>query len=125
MKGIYVGAPAIFRLELACKPINRAFGGFGCYLVGSALERADWRDIDVRYLMEDEEFTKLFPDAGFPEDGGRWEFDDRWLLMTVAIADLLKMQTGLPIDFQFQPQTFANKKFAGRPRNALGLAFKR
>lgn len=47
IKSCYVGAPAIFKLEEACKVINDAFGGHGCYLVGSSIERADWRD--VRY----------------------------------------------------------------------------
>lgn len=110
----YVGAPAIFALEQACKPINRAFGHFGCYLVGSALERANWRDVDVRFIMEDAEFAKLFPDAG-----DHWEFDDRWLLLTVSISERLSKVTGLPIDFQFQPQTHANARH-NKPRHSLG-----
>lgn len=110
----YVGAPAIFALEQACKPINRAFGHFGCYLVGSALERPDWRDVDVRFIMEDSEFAKLFPDAG-----DHWEFDDRWLLLTVAISERLSKVTGLPIDFQFQPQSHANARHS-KPRHSLG-----
>lgn len=120
-KSFYVGAPACFALEEACQFINRAFGGFGCYLVGSALERPDWRDIDVRLIMRDQEFAELFPDAG-PLDEHRWEFDPRWILLTVAISERLSKQTGLPVDFQFQPQTHANDRHKG-PRNALGLRF--
>lgn len=120
-KGIYVGAPACFALELACQHIHNAFGGFGIYLVGSALERPDWRDIDVRLIMGDDEFAALFPDAG-PVDRGRWEFDARWLLLTVSISNWLREQTGLPIDFQVQPQSHANERHKG-PRNALGLNF--
>ena len=46
-KACYVGAPAIFALEQACQIIVDAFGrDYGCYLVGSALKRADWRDVD-------------------------------------------------------------------------------
>ncbi|HEY4136505.1 MAG TPA: hypothetical protein VGO34_14970 [Alphaproteobacteria bacterium] len=116
-KGIYVGAPACFALELACQDINRAFGGFGCYLVGSALERADWRDIDVRFIMTDAEFDKEFPGT---RERGIWEFDPKWLLMTVAISERLSKLTGLPVDFQFQPQTHANERHKGR-RNALGM----
>lgn len=118
-KGVYVGAPACFALELACKHINAAFGGFGCYLVGSALERPDWRDIDVRFIMKDEEFDRLFP--GTLKDG-IWEFDARWLLLTVSISEHLRRLTGLPVDFQFQPQTHANERHKGM-RNALGLRF--
>lgn len=116
-KSCYVGAPAIFALELACQDLNRAFGGYGCYLVGSALERADWRDVDVRMILDDEEFAALFPKAGT-----HWEFDTRWLVMTVAISERLSKLTGLPIDFQFQPQSHANEVHKGR-RNALGLNF--
>ena len=117
-------------LEQACQQLNDAFGGFGCYLVGSALERPDWRDIDVRFIMSDEEFEAEFPHTLHRNDdgamhvdgGGNWEFDPKWLLLTVSISDWLRKQTGLPIDFQFQPQTHANKRHKGR-RNALGLRF--
>lgn len=121
----YLGAPAAFKLELACQHLHRAFGGFGIYLVGSVLERPDWRDVDVRMILSDEEFAALFPDA---QGGGSWEFDARWLVMTVAISAWLKEQTGLPIDFQFQPQTHANERHGrgkGTQRNALGLIFAR
>jgi hypothetical protein len=122
-KGIYVGAPACFALELACKDLMAAFGngGGGCYLVGSALQRPDWRDIDVRFMLPDDEFDVLFPGT---RENGIWEFDSRWLVMTTAIADWLAKRTGLPIDFQFQSQTHANERHKGR-RNALGLIFAR
>ena len=116
-KASYVGAPAVFQLELACQHLNAAFGGYGCYLVGSALERPDWRDVDVRLILRDEEFSALFPDA---LSDGRWESDSRWLVMTSAIRLWLSRQTGLPVDFQFQPQTHANERHKGR-RSALGL----
>ena len=93
-KANYVGAPAIFALESACRQVTEAFGGFGCYIVGSALERPDWRDVDVRYIMRDEEFVALFPDAVmFPDGGGCWEQDARWLLLTVSISDRLSKVT--------------------------------
>ncbi len=114
-KGVYIGAPAVFALEQACQHITAAFGGFGAYVVGSSLERSDWRDVDVRYILPDEEFARLFPEAG-----DHWEFDPRWLLLTVAISQWLKSQTGLPVDFQFQPQKHANERHKG-PRNPVGL----
>lgn len=117
-KACYVGAPAIFALELALKPVNEAFGGYGCYLVGSALEKPDWRDVDVRLILADDEFAQLFPDALL--HSAAWEFDPRWLLLTVSISEHLSRVTGLPVDFQFQPQTHANERHKGR-RNALGL----
>ena len=39
----------------------------------------------------------------------------------VAISGWLSAQTGLPIDFQIQPQTHANEIMAKGPRNAVGL----
>jgi hypothetical protein len=62
-KATHVGAPACFVLEREVQFLHRAFDGH-CYLVGSALERPDWRDIDVRMIMDDEAFVALFPDAG-------------------------------------------------------------
>lgn len=119
-KGIYVGAPACFALELACQHLNAAFGDdFGCYVVGSALERPDWRDVDVRLIMDDKAFEAEFPDAG-PVSRHRWEFDPKWLILTTAISAWLRQQTGLPIDFQFQPQSHANARHKGM-RNAVGL----
>src|SRR3546814_6981560 len=47
-KFCYVGAPEIFKLELACHDLVQAFDSYGVYLVGSALQRPDWRDVDLR-----------------------------------------------------------------------------
>ena len=114
-KGIYIGAPACFALEMACQSIRDAFGEYGLYVVGSCLDRPNWRDVDLRYIMKDENFAALFPDAG-----QHWELDPRWLLMTVSISEHLSRVTGLPIDFQFQPQTHANERHHGR-RSAIGI----
>lgn len=118
-KASYIGAPACFALELACQHLREAFGEYGIYLVGSALERANWRDVDVRYILSDEAFDALFPGAVI-NGCSVWECDPRWLVMTVAISAWLSKETGLPIDFQFQPQTHANKRHPG-PRSALGM----
>lgn len=115
LKANHVGAPKIFALELACQDICEAFDGYGCYLVGSSLERPDWRDIDVRFIMEDDKFVELFPTAG-----QHWEQNSRWLLMTVAISERISKISGLPVDFQFQPQTHANERHKGA-RHAIGI----
>ena len=81
-KASYIGVPAVFKLELACKHINDAYGGFGCYVVGSALERPDWRDVDVVLILEDEAFTREFPHATH----SNFEFDSKWLIHVVAIS---------------------------------------
>jgi len=125
----YVGAPAIFELTQCCQQINDAFGHYGCYLVGSSLARPDWRDVDVRFIMADDEFAKLFPAVENVKGrnseswvSGNWEFDPRWLLLNVSISQWLRSVTGLPVDFQIQPQTHANARHKG-PRHALGLRF--
>jgi hypothetical protein len=117
-KPCYIGAPACFALEMACRDICAAFDGYGCYVVGSALARPDWRDVDIRFIMEDAKFAELFPLAGL-----HWEHDSRWLLLTVSISEHLSKRTGLPIDFQFQPQTHANERHEGQ-RNAVGLSYR-
>lgn len=118
-KACYVGAPAIYALESACQDLDRAFEGFGCFLVGSALVRPDWRDVDVRLIMADDEFMAEFPNAG-PVSAVRWEFDPKWLWLTISISERLAKLTGLPIDFQFQPQSHANTHHKGA-RSALGM----
>lgn len=126
VKGIYIGAPACFALELAARHIAEAYGAFrsdddgwagGIYVVGSALQRPDWRDIDVRFIMSDAHFAREFPNAG-----EHWEHDAKWLLLTVSISKWLSDQTGLPIDFQFQPQTLANDRHKGS-RNSVGIRY--
>lgn len=123
-KHCYVGPPAIFQLGMAVRQINEAWphhDSFGCYLVGSCLERPDFRDVDVRMIMPDDAFRREFPDVG-SIDHASWEHDPKWLLMTVAVGEWLGKRTGLPIDFQFQPQTWANKYHSGA-RQALGLHY--
>lgn len=123
-KGIYIGAPKCFALELACQQLWAAFdpahGLGGIYVVGSALERPDWRDVDLVFILDDDSFAKLFPDT----DGDHFEFDQRWLIMTVALSAWLSSASGLPIDFKFQPMSHANARHAGR-RSAIGLHFAR
>lgn len=113
-KANYIGAPKCFLLEQACQHLVRAFG-HGLYQVGSSLERPCWRDVDLRHILTDEDFAKLFPDAG-----DHWEFDPRWLLLTTSISAWLSKHTGLPIDFQFQPMSHANARHS-KPRNPVGL----
>lgn len=80
-----------------------------CAIFANAmLERADRRDIDVRRILDDAAFAALLPQAG-----QSWEHDTRWLLLTVSISAWSSKQTGLPVDFQFQPATHANAKHAG------------
>ena len=112
----WVPAPAFFKLNHACVLINKAFGGFGCYLCGSSLVRRDFRDVDVRFIMEDAKFLAEFSCS----DEQAW--NPRWSLLCTLISDWLSSLTGLQVDFQFQPQGKANSEHEGAPRRqALGI----
>ncbi len=110
----WLPSPHFFLLNQACLALNDAFGGIHCYLVGSSLHRRDYRDVDVRCILDDEHFDRLFPEA--KEAPSR---NALWSIMCTAIALMLKEQTGLPIDFQIQRRTEANDANNGE-RHALG-----
>lgn len=96
-------------LNDACIPITEAFGS-PPYLVGSVAERADYRDVDLRVILTDEDFD-------------HW-FDGRvmlWSLVCRAIGHYLRDATGLLIDFQIQRMTEANAKHPTTGRNPMGM----
>jgi hypothetical protein len=95
-------------LNQACIQLYKAFGGHP-YLVGTAAESADYRDVDVRQILDDDTFDRLF--------AGR---EKLWGLICFAIGHWLRDVTGLPIDFQIQRQTEANARHSGI-RSALGM----
>ncbi len=99
------------RLDHACRIIDAAFGE-PPYLVGSANDRNDFRDVDVRLILADAEFDAMF--------GGREQF---WGLFCLAVTYYLAEVSGLPVDFQVQRRTEANEKHKGM-RNPLGLLHK-
>jgi len=104
-----------FRLDEACRVFEESFD-FGVYLVGSVMSRPDFRDVDVRAIVADETFARLYPRAD-PKNPMR---DAYWALVMAALSLYLRVATGLPIDFQVQQQTAANEEFPG-VRSALGL----
>lgn len=111
----WIGAPQMFDLNMACMPVARAYGG-GLYLVGSSLERRDFRDVDVRCILDDADFDRRFPGH---HRGGEF-LNAEWALLCAAISMWLSARSGLPVDFQFQRQTNANEEFPGT-RSAIGL----
>ena len=86
-----------FNLQQACQALRLAFG-INTYHVGSSLNRADYRDVDLRCILPDEEFDAFI---------GR-RYTPKHHLLNVAISEWLAARSGLPIDFQFQRQTEAN-----------------
>lgn len=109
----WIGAPEFFELDAACRLIVDAFG-WNVYLVGSSLERRDFRDVDVRLILSDAEY-----DAMFKTSKGHFR-KARWSLFCSSISMWLAARSGLKIDFQIQRQTEANAENDGR-RHALGI----
>lgn len=107
----YLTVSQQFNLNVACR-VLRGFG-FGTYHVGSSLNKPDYHDIDLRCIMPDDEYDKMFSPDGIINPS-------RVLFLNTAISEWIQARTGLPIDFQFQRQTEANAEFKG-PRNAVGI----
>ena len=100
----------MYNLDAACRLIRRAFRGARPYLVGTAgAGGADtYRDVDVRLMLDDDEFAAVCPDLA------------RWELLCVTISAYLSERTGLPVDFQIQRTREANERYGGKMRNPLG-----
>jgi predicted nucleotidyltransferase len=114
-KFIGVGMPAWILLNQFGKIVYEAFGAWP-YLVGSAAMGKQWRDVDVRLILEDAEYERQLGKIGRPEILNR-----RWSAMCLAFSILGKQVTGLPIDFQIQRNTDANAKYPKEVRHALIL----
>ena len=109
---IGTGMPATTHLEAFGQCLRDAFGAMP-YHVGSSIHGKTWRDVDVRIMLDDDRFDALFPGYASYRQRDAW-----WSLICSAISELGKQRTGLPIDFQVQRTSYANKKFPG-PRNPL------
>lgn len=103
----YLTTAQNFALEAACAVLNDA--RCASYLVGSCMERPNYRDVDLRCILDDDEFEKRFAAQRV-----------QLRLLNAALSEWISARTGLPIDFQFQSQTEANK-YKDRPRNPMGI----
>lgn len=117
----YLSPPDLHRLDWACRPIRAAFGT-PPYLVGSALTRPDFRDIDLRLILDDDVVARLdgMGPTGQPAPG--WPAPAR-LLLNIALSDLIARSAGLPwpIDFQIQSMSEANTPENDSVRNPMGV----
>ena len=78
------------------------------YLVGSVLTSPDWRDVDIRIMLDDDVYDRLTTLIS-PH------------MLNLAISTWGQKVTGLPIDFQIQKVTEANEEFEGR-RHPIGMS---
>ena len=90
------------------------------YHVGSSLKRKrGWRDVDVRAMLSDDDWIAW----GFGTAPDECPHGAQWESVVMAFSALGQHMTGLPIDFQVQPTTWANKQFqteAGCVRSWIG-----
>lgn len=100
-----------YDLNVACRGIGNLFESYGVFHVGSSLTRPDYRDVDLRCILPNKEFDKMFHGE---------QRDARLKFLNVAISEWIQARTGLPIDFQFQRLTDANDEFKGT-RNSVGV----
>lgn len=117
-----IGMPAALWLDEFGSQVWHAFGEVP-YHVGSSLKlgKSDdkpFRDVDVRVILDDEKWTA--------EGYGALNMSDchhngKWVAMCLAFSELGRKMTGLPIDFQIQPRTFANRDEEKGIRSGLGF----
>lgn len=100
----YLSPPQTRALDLACVPLL-AFGV--SYLVGSVNTRRDYRDVDVRLILEDAD--PILSDEA------------RVTALNYALSEYLRAATGLPVDFQLQSMSEANGGEHTGVRIPLGL----
>jgi hypothetical protein len=112
----YIGAPEAFLLDQQMYIVNKAFGEHCSYLVGSATKTLDYRDVDVRMIMDDDKYEALFGE----EPGQMWLF---WGLICSSISEYVSSRTGLKVDFQIQSRTHANRPSNDSVRNPVGLVY--
>ena len=104
----YLTTAEFARLNFACLPIYEAFP-HRTFLVGSVAETRDFRDVDIRVILDDDQFDDLFKGKPFI-----------WSLFCLGVTELLSKTTGLSIDFQVQRMSEANERFKDKTRNPIG-----
>ncbi len=110
---IGVGMPQWLYLNQFGRMVCDAFGDWP-FLVGSATVSKQWRDVDVRLILFDEDYARIVGAPTKPEAENQ-----RWNVFCMAFSELGKRVTGLPIDFQIQQMTQANAEFPHQHRCAL------
>lgn len=101
-----VGQPQGMLLNRFGEDLRAAFGHMA-YHVGSSLRQKDgWRDVDVRLLLPDDEWTAF--QLGDPANP---HHSPRWRTLCIVWSTYGRQLTGLPIDFQIQQRTHANATY--------------
>lgn len=97
-----------FQLRVFGAYITQAFGHTPYHVGSSLTKKARYRDVDVRLILPDDEYAAYFGPWDQPPEPGMG--GPRLHMLELAWTTLGKKLTGLPIDFQIQPQTLANQE---------------
>lgn len=114
----YLGVTSFIELGFATAIVKGVFhDSYGIYLVGSALTRKDWRDVDVRHIISDDEFKQRFGEFEQPYDRNHF-----LRAFNLGVSEWMRRHSHLPVDYQVQPITKANELYPSpaNPRNSLG-----
>jgi hypothetical protein len=111
-----VGFPAHILLQEFGSRVCDAFDEIPYHVGSSLTEKAGWRDVDVRLMLDAERYAALgLGDPLYPHHNAKW------VALCLAFTELGKAMTGLPIDFQIQQTEKANNDFPGQRRSSLGI----
>lgn len=113
-----IGQPQHMLLREFGQRLIDAFGTENVYHVGSSVgeDKVNWRDVDVRVLLDDRQWRKLF--GNLNPNNCYW--NAKWRAICIVFSDYGRRATGLPIDFQIQLLKDANKKYPNN-RSHLGI----
>lgn len=111
----YIGAPEAYALDHVAYTVTKAFGET-CYLVGSATEHRNFRDVDVRMIFDDAKWIALFGD-------GAASHTFFWSLLTVSISEYMSKRTGLKVDFQIQRRKNVKQSDWDKIRTPIGMFY--
>ena len=109
-----VGMPQTLLLNEFGSKIIDAFGDIPYHVGSSLTKKTGWRDVDVRLILDDDVYAAML---GSPV---HTHSNEKWVSMCLAFSLMGKYMTGLPIDFQIQQKSKANRDYDG-PRSAIGL----
>ena len=107
-----IGMPTTLLLQEYGRALFDVFGEVP-YHVGSSLNGATWRDVDVRVMLDKEQYASM----GFGDPEHSHE-NAKWCGYALAFSLLGQKMTGLPIDFQIQETEHANRLYSTN-RSAL------
>lgn len=110
-----VGMPATLLLHQFGRVVGDAFGDLPFH-VGSSVDGKQWRDVDVRLILDDDQYAAM----GLGEPNTPYN-NPKWCALCLAFSALGQQMTGLPIDFQIQQQSRANAEYGDRCRATIGI----